>query len=56
MDEFGRPCSPSPYGLLGFTTGETIASLSQKLTTDMEEDMTAEDDVDIADASGQTDA
>ena len=56
MDEFGRPCSPSPYGTQGFTTGETIASLSQKLTPDTEEDTTEEDDVDMAEASGETDA
>ena len=28
LDEFRRPCYPSPYGSQGFTTGETIASLS----------------------------
>ena len=56
IDEFGRPCSPSPYGSQGFTTGETIASLSQMLTPDTEEDTMAEDDVDMAEPSGETDA
>ena len=56
IDEFGRPCSPSPYGSQGFMTGETIASLSQKLTPDTEKDTTAADDVDMAEASGETDA
>ena len=56
LDEFGRPCSPSPYGSQGFTMGETIASLSQKLTPDTEEDTTAEDDIDMAEASRETDA
>ena len=37
-------------------TGETIASLGQKLTPDTEEDMTAEDDVDLAKANGEADA
>ena len=54
LDEFGRPCSPSPYGSQGFTTGETIASLSQKLTLDTEEETRAEDDVHMAEASGET--
>ena len=56
MDEFGRPCSPSPYGSQGFMTGETSTSLSQKLTPDTEEDMTAADDVHMAEASVDTDA
>ena len=56
IDEFGRPCSPSPYGSQGFTIGETIASLSQKLTPDTEEDTTAEDDVHMAETSWETDA
>ena len=56
LDKFGRPCSPSPYGSQGFTTGKTIASLSQKLTYDTNEDTTAEDNVNIAEASGETDA
>ena len=55
LDEFGRPCSPSPYGSQGFTMGEPIASLSQKLTPNMEEDTTAEEDVDMAEASRETD-
>ena len=55
LDEFGRPCSPSPYGTQGFTTGETITSLSQKLTPETEEDMTEEDDIDMAEASVETD-
>ena len=56
IDKFGRPCSPSPYGSQGFTTGETIPSLSQRLTPDTKEDTTAEDDVDMAEANGETDA
>ena len=54
LDELGRPCSPSPYVLQGFTIRESIASLSQKLTTDTEEDGTAENDIDLAEASGET--
>ena len=56
LDEFGRPCSPSPYVTQGFTTGETITSLSQKLTPETEEDMTAEDDIDMSEAGVETDA
>ena len=56
LDEFGRPCSPSPYVLQGFKKGETIASLSQKLIGDTEEDTTAEDDIDMAEAIRETDA
>ena len=56
LDEFRKPCSPPPYGSQGFTTGETIASLSQNLTPDTEEETMAEDDVDMAEASRDTDA
>ena len=55
IDKFGRPCSPSLYGTQGYTTGETIASLRQKLTPDTEEETTAEEDIDMAEASGETD-
>ena len=54
LDEFTRSCSPSPYVSQGFTTEETIASLSQKLTPDTEENMIAEDNVNMAEASGET--
>ena len=53
-DGFGRPCSPSPYGMQGFTTGETITSHSQKLTPETEEGMTVEDNINMAEASVET--
>ena len=56
LDEFGRPWSLSTYVPQGFTMWETIASLNQKLTTDTEEDMTAEDDINMAEAYRETDA
>ena len=56
LNEFGGPCCSSPNVSQRFTMWEMIVSLSQKLILEMEEDITAEDDIDMAEASVETKA